>query len=226
MPNDRQKLFDYWKTIPAFIFKEIPKEKYFSHPVRREIIKLLKVGIEETSPDGKFNIRHALNVREISNKLTKSYKKSLGTTALYFHLDTLTELGLIKEVATLHEGPHGRNLTKYYGRVARNLILSNRDEEHDNYNRQFNEFRKFADIVKLELPSDFPKKAKQFNSMKQKYYQILGKWLVDYEEIIEKEKLNLNLLFEFLKNVNSIHPDYIDFFKDLFTLLQENIGEL
>ncbi|NHK32069.1 MAG: hypothetical protein FK730_12000, partial [Asgard group archaeon] len=82
MPDNRQKLFDYWRDIPSFIFKEIPKEKYFSHPVRREIIRLLKEGIEEKSPDEKFVVRHALNVREISNKLKKSNGKSLGTTAL------------------------------------------------------------------------------------------------------------------------------------------------
>lgn len=226
MSDNRQKLFDYWKDIPSFIFKEIPKEKYFSHPIRREIIRLLKEGIEENSPDGLFTIRHALNVREINNKLKKSNGKSMGTTALYFHLDTLIELGLIKEVVTLHEGPHKRNLTKYYGRVARNLILSNIDEEHDNFKKQFDEFRRFAALLKFELPGDFAQKADQYNYLKQKYNQILGKWLVDHEEIIFQEKLNLNLLFEFLKNINSIHPEYNEIFRDLFVLIQRNIDDL
>jgi DNA-binding transcriptional ArsR family regulator len=226
MPENRQMLFDYWKDIPSFIFKEIPKEKYFSHPVRREIIRLLKEGLEEKSPDGKFTVRHALNVREISNKLKKLNGKSLGTTALYFHLDTLTELGLIKEVITLPEGPHKRNLTKYFGRVARNLLLSNIDEEHDNFKRQFDEFQKFANLINLELPDDYSQKANQFNDLKQKYNQILGKWIIDHEEIIVQEKLNLNLLFEFLKSVNSIHPEYIGFFKELFDLIQDYIDEL
>lgn len=226
MTANRQKLFDYWKEIPSFIFKEIPKEKYFSHPVRREIIRLFKEGLKEGSPDGKFIVRHALNVREISNKLEKSNGKSLGKTALYFHLDILTELGLIKEIATLHEGPHGRNLTKYYGRVARNLILSNVDEEHGNIKQQFEEFRKFAKILGLELPKDYSSKTEKINDLKQNYYRILGKWLVDYENIIEKEKLNLNLLFDFLKNVNAIHPNYIVLFENLFKLLRKNIEGL
>lgn len=226
MTANRQKLFDYWKEIPSFIFKEIPKEKYFSHPVRREIIRLFKEGLKEGSPDGKFIVRHTLNVREISNKLEKSNGKSLGKTALYFHLDILTELGLIKEIATLHEGPHGRNLTKYYGRVARNLILSNVDEEHGNIKQQFEEFRKFAKILGLELPKDYSSKTEKINDLKQNYYRILGKWLVDYENIIEKEKLNLNLLFDFLKNVNAIHPNYIVLFENLFKLLRKNIEGL
>lgn len=226
MSVNRQKLFDYWNDIPSFIFKEIPKEKYFSHPIKRQIIRILKEGIEEKSPDGVFNIRHALNVREIGNKLKKSNGKSLGTTALYFHLDTLSELGLIKEVIILHEGPHGRNLTKYYGRVARNLILSNIDEECDNFKMQFDEFQKFAKHIKLELPKDYSKKAKQYNDLKQKYNQILGKWLVDHENIIEEENLNLNLLFEFLKNINAIHPEYNEFLKDLFNLIKKKIDDL
>ncbi|NHJ49906.1 MAG: winged helix-turn-helix transcriptional regulator [Asgard group archaeon] len=223
MSSNRQKLFDYWQEIPSFIFKEIPKEKYFSHPVRREIIRFLKLGVEEKSPDGKYNTRHALNVREISNKLKKSNGKPIGTTAIYFHLDMLSELGLIQEVITLHEGPHGRNLTKYFGRVARNLVLSNIDEECDNFKRQFDEFRKFAKLTNIKLPNDFDKKAKQYNDLKQKYNQILGKWLVDHEELILQENLNLNLLFEFIKNVNTINPEFISFFNELLTILQGRI---
>ncbi len=226
MTANRQKLFDYWKEIPSFIFKEISKEKYFSHPVRREIIRLFKEGLKEGSPDGKFIVRHALNVREISNKLEKSYGKSLGKTALYFHLDILAELGLIKEIAILHEGPYGRNLTKYYGRVARNLILSNVDEEHGNIKQQFEEFRKFATLIGFDLPNDFSEKTEKFNNLKQNYYQILGKWLVDHEELLVNEKLDLNLLFDFLKNVNTIHPNYIVLFEDLFKNLRDNIKDL
>jgi len=226
MVKDRQELFNYWVEIPSFIFKQIPKEKYFSHPVRREIIKLLKEGIKENSPDGKLTTRHVLNVREISEKLKRINGKTIGKTALYFHLDILMDLGLIKEVVTLHEGPHGRNLTKYYGRVARNLILSNVEEEHGDIKKQFIEFKKLAKHIGMKLPDDFNRKADQYNNLKQDYYEKLGKWLIGYEEIIVKEKLDLNLLFDFLKHINSINPEYILLFDSLFKLLKNNIKEL
>ncbi|NPD89020.1 MAG: winged helix-turn-helix transcriptional regulator [Asgard group archaeon] len=226
MVKNRQILFDYRKDIPSFIFKELPKEKYFSHPIRRQIVKLLKEGIKEKSPDGKFNNRYALNVREIRDQLKKSYDKTPNITALYFHLDILSDLGLIKVVVTLNEGPHGRNKTKYYGRISRHLILYNIDEECENYKLQFKEFEKLAKFASIKVPKNLTDIGKQYSDKKKENYQILGKWLIDHEEIIEKENLNLSLLFEFLKNIVSIHPEHVNQLGDLFSVLQENIEEI
>ncbi len=52
MTDEKQKLFDYWLNIPSFQFITVPEEKYFSHPVRREIRKILKKGKQELSSDG------------------------------------------------------------------------------------------------------------------------------------------------------------------------------
>ncbi len=226
MTKDRQVLFDYRKEIPSFIFKELPREKYFSHPIRREIIKLLKEGVKDKSPDGKYTIRFALNIKEIREQLKKTHDKPPNITALYFHMDILTELGLIKVVATLNEGPYGRNKTKYFGRVSRNLIVYNIDEECENYKMQFKEFEKFAKHVGIQIPKNLLNIGKQYSDMKKDYYQILGKWLVEHEEIIERENLNLNLLFDFLKNIVAIHSKQVDLLGNLLNILQQNIEEL
>jgi len=223
MTKDRQVLFDFREEIPQFVFRELPKDKYFSHPVRREIIKILKKGINEKSPDGKHSIRYALNVREIRELLRKIYEKPPNITALYFHLDILTELEMIKEVATLNEGPHGRNKTRYFGRVSRHLIVYNIDEECENFKLQFKEFENFAKLIGLNTPENLPSIGEKFSDLRKEKYQILGKWLIDQEEIIEKKNLDLNLLFDFLKNVVSIHPEYLKLFGDLFKLIQKNI---
>jgi hypothetical protein len=226
MTKDRQILFDYRDEIPSFVFKELPEEKYFSHPIRREIIKLLKEGIKEKSPEENHKIRFALNVKEIQEQLRKTHEKPPNITALYFHMDVLTELGLIKVVATLNEGPHGRNKTKYFGRVSRHLILYNIDEECENYKLQFREFRKFANLSGIKTPKNLLNIGKQYSDQKKEFYQILGKWLVDHEELIERENLDLNLLFDFLKNVISIHPKQVDLLGDLLNVLLKNIEEL
>ena len=226
MIKDRQILFDYRDEIPSFVFRELPREKYFSHPIRREIIKILKEGLEEKSPDEKFNIRFALNIKEIRDQLKKTHDKPPNITALYFHMDILTELGLIKVVATLNEGPHGRNKTKYFGRVSRHLIVYNIDEECENYKLQFKEFEKFAKHVGIQIPRNLRSLGKQYSDTKKEYYQILGKWLIEHEEIIERENLNLNLLFDFLKNIVAIHPRQLDLLGNMFSILQKNIEEL
>jgi hypothetical protein len=226
MAKDRQNLFNFWKNIPSFEFIKVPKDKYYSHPIRGEIVKLLKEGIEEKSPDGKFNVRHALNVKEISNKLKKSNKRSPSKTTLYFHLDTLSELGLIKVVATLHEGPHGRNKTKYFGRIARNLFTSSQDSMVENYKAQFNEFQKLAKFLGFKLPTNYPEIPKRISETHINFHRLFGEWLIKYEDLIGEQHLNMSLLYDFLKCVNSINPDYINLLNDVLQILQDNIQDL
>lgn len=226
MTKDRQSLFDYWENIPSFEFIKVPKDKYYSHPIRRKIVRLLKEGIEEKSPDGKFNIRHALNVREISCKLKESNERSPSKTTLYFHLDTLSELGLIKIIATLHEGPHGRNKTKYFGRIARNLFVSSQDYMVESYTAQFNEFQKLAKALGFKLPADYPEIPNRISETHINFHKLFGEWLIKHEVLIGEEQLDMNLLYEFLKCVNSVHPDYINLLNGVFQTLQNNIQDL
>ncbi|MFX0053078.1 MAG: hypothetical protein ACFE8U_17525 [Candidatus Hermodarchaeota archaeon] len=223
MAEDRQILFDYWESIPSFEEIKVPKDKYYSHPIRRKIIRLLKDGIQEKSPDGKFNVRHALNVKEISFKLKESDKRAPTKTTLYFHLDTLSELGLIKVVATLHEGPHGRNKTKYFGRVARNLFVSSQEYMVESYKAQYNEFQKLAEILGFKLPTDYPELPERISETHIKFHKLFGKWLIKHEKVINEEHLDMNLLYQFLVSVYFIHPDYVNLLNEIFHLLQDNI---
>ncbi|MFX1286472.1 MAG: winged helix-turn-helix domain-containing protein [Promethearchaeota archaeon] len=226
MTKDRQKLFDHWKNIPQFVFVNVPKEKYFSHPVRRKIIRLLRKGIEEESPDGNFKVRHALNVSEIDDILSQTNEASISKTTLYFHLDILVELGLIKKVATLLEGPEKRNKTKYYGRVARNLFVSSRQYIYENYRLLFDEFHKFASLIGLNLPTNYSDIPKQFSETNEHFFRVFGEWLIKYEELIDKNQIDMNLLYEFLQTVNCTHSNYINLLNDLSQVLKKNIPNL
>ena len=222
MENDRQELFDYWKNIPSFEFINITTDKYVSHPIRGKIVKLLREGVEEISPDGKYTIRHALNVTEIASGLGGS---STSKTTLYFHLETLSEIGLVKTVAILHEGPHGRNKTKYFGRVARNLFLTSTKETCDNYNAQFKEFQKLANFRGINLPDNYSEIPERFNNTSERFYRILGKWITEHEELIEEKKLDTGLLFEFLKKIYSVHPEYNQLLIETFEVISREIQE-
>ncbi|UCG02818.1 MAG: helix-turn-helix transcriptional regulator [Candidatus Heimdallarchaeota archaeon] len=226
MAKDRQQLFDYWENIPQFLFINVPKDKYFSHPVRREIVKLLRQGIEEESPDGKFKVRHALNVSEIDTKLSQVTEKEISKTTLYFHLDILVELRLIEIVVTLLEGPHGRNKTNYYGRVARNLFVSSMQYVYDNYKKQFEEFQKFTDLIGLDLPTNYSDIPKHFSDTNEHFFRVFGEWLIKYEELVDKNQIDMNLLYEFLQTVNCIHSNYVTLLNDLSQVLQKHIPDL
>jgi len=225
MTVERQKLFDHWKNIPSFTYITVPEENYFSHPARREIIKILRNGKQELSPDGSSTKRHALNVTEISEELDKRLTKGkLKKTTLYFHLDVLLELGLIETVAILQEGPHRRNKTKYFGRVARNLFLSSTHDTCEKYQLQFTEFQILANLKGLELPKNFQEIPKQLIETQEEYYKVLGKWLTDNEDFIIKNNLEMNLLFDFLKLIYSIHPSYIKLLNNVLNAIQEEIS--
>lgn len=226
MAEDRQQLFDHWKNIPQFVFVNVSKEKYFSHPARRDIIRLLRKGIEEESPDGSFKVRRAMNVAEINEKISQKNETSISKTTLYFHLDILIELGLINVVATLHEGPHGRNKTKYFGRVARNLFISSSQYIYENYKAQFDEFQKFTKLIGLNLPTNYSDIPKQFSKTNEHFFRVFGEWLIKYEELIDENPIDMNLLYEFLQTVNCIHSDYINLLNDLSQVLKKNIPDL
>lgn len=226
MAEDRQQLFDHWKNIPSFVFVSVPKDKYFSHPVRRDIIKLLRKGLEEESPDGNFKIRRAMNVTEINDKLSQINETNISKTTLYFHLDILIELGLINVVATLHEGPHGRNKTKYFGRVARNLFVSSSQYIYENYKAQFDEFQRFTKLIDLNLPTNYSDTPKRISETNEHFFRVFAKWLITYEELIDENQIDMNLLFEFLQTVNSIHSDYLNLLNDLSQVLQKNIQDI
>lgn len=223
MAEDRQILFDHWDKIPSFEYVDVPKDKYYSHPVKREIVRILREGVEEESPDGKFKVRHALNVIEIRDILEKKKNIDMSSTNLYFHLDFLQDTGLIKIIATLRKGPHGRNKVKYFGRVARNLFVSSEAESLSKYTEQFDEFQKLANILHLSLPQDYSNLPQKLLETKQHFYKVLGNWLVNHEELIEREKLDLGKLYEFLKMINGINPKYPDLFNEVFSLLKKEI---
>ncbi len=226
MVDDRQKLFDHWKNIPSYEFITVPENKYFSHPVRRNIVRLLRKGLEDESPDENFSVRHALNVSEINQELMKLNGPALSKTTLYFHLDILIELGLIFIVATLHEGPYGRNKTKYFGRFARNLFVSSDEEIFEKYKAQYEEFQKLAKILDFKLPDNYSSMPKQITKTQEHFHRVIGKWLIKNEELIEEEQLNMSLLYDFLNKVNYIHPTFISLLTDLFQVLQQNIQGL
>jgi hypothetical protein len=226
MTDELQILYDYWDKIPPFEYIDVPKEKYYSHPVKSEIIGLFREGIEEKSPEGKTKVRHALNVLEIKELLEKRKDIVMSSTNLYFHLDILREIGLVKIVATLQKGPHGRNKVKYFGRVARNLFVSSEQITLSSYTKRFNEFQKLANILQFSLPKDYLNLPQKLLETKQQYYKVLGNWLVDHEDLIAKEKLDMGALYDFLKMINEINPKYNDLFNEVFSLLKNEISGL
>lgn len=224
--NERKILYDYWDEIPAMKFFDVGKEYYSSHPSRPAILRILNEGLSDDNLEGHSTprIRYALNAVEIQRLLKERREIKISITNLYFHLNTLEKIGLIKVVTTILEGPHKRNKTKYYGRVARNLFVGSLEMSTKKYEGMFQEFSKLASCLKIELPHNYSYLPDYVVEMNQNLYQELAKWLIKNEEIIIKENLEMSELFDFLKFIIRINPLYFANLKEVSETLRNIIN--
>ncbi|MHA1945238.1 MAG: hypothetical protein ACXAC6_02755 [Candidatus Hodarchaeales archaeon] len=225
MTDERQILYEYWSTIPASKLLDVSKNVYTSNPIRISIIKILSEGLSDHSADDELKIRHVLNVTEIKKLLYEKNDMKISQTNLYFHLNILENAGMIKTVTTLLEGPHKRNKTKYYGRVARHLFITDQEQSYERINKQFGEFKRLAELLKIELPENFTELPKKYVELSQKHYSSLAHWLSSHEAIIEREKIDDAAVFEFLKLINRYNQEHRSLLVGLSEIVEEEISK-
>ncbi|MFW9997885.1 MAG: winged helix-turn-helix domain-containing protein [Candidatus Odinarchaeota archaeon] len=218
--EDRQALYDYWNSIPTHKFIDAPESVYKSQPIRRAIVKILREGILDEPEDPRSRKRHVLNAAEIRQLLKERNTINISQTNLYFHLNVLEEAGIIQVPFILKEGPHKRNNTKYYGRVARYLLITDKESSYETYERYFFEFEKLATLLGILLPGDFQDLPKKYLEVENKRHNILASWLVSHETLFTENKINSSDIFEFLKFIDRTDPDYLAVLKETSEKIQ------
>jgi DNA-binding transcriptional ArsR family regulator len=225
MNNERDILYSDWEEIPAMIFLDINKTVYKSSSVRKSILAVLREGASEEYQNKSVK-RRSFNVNELKELLYSRKEIEISTTNLYFHLNVLEEAGMIKIVTTLLEGPYKRNKTKYYGRVARNLFITDQEKSYSTYESQFNEFKKLADLLNLPINENLSEVAKKLVEVNQVHNQRIAKWLMSKEDLIEQEELNTSEIFEFLKLIDRFDPEYATLFKRITDPIKDELSIL
>jgi DNA-binding transcriptional ArsR family regulator len=204
--DEREVLYSVWDKIPKASFFDVEKQILQSHPARSEILRILKQGLD----DGRR--RYALNAQEIRKLLKKNSNITLSATNVYFHLNALEEHNLIQVVATILEKRHK---VTYYGRSAQHLFVRPAESRLQSYVELSQEFSKFAKA--LDLDFNFRKLEKlpeDYHNLKRKREEILGRWISSNEEIVEKENLDLNRIFDFMKLIDSVNSEYLKIFQE------------
>ena len=140
---------------------------------------------------------------------------TITRTKLYFHLNLLEEAGMIIVVATILEGPHKRNKTKYYGRASRSLFITDQEMSLKQYQTRFVEYEKLAKLLDIELPQNFSKLPKEILETDQKRYTKLAKWLSKHENLIEANNIDFSEIFEFMKYIDRVNPDHMEILNQL-----------
>ncbi|MFX0014464.1 MAG: hypothetical protein ACFFB2_09010 [Promethearchaeota archaeon] len=209
--KDCPELYSFHENMPKFKFIDTPKDTNDSHPVRPAIMAILREGVIDagTNDNEKPRQRYALNAREIKNLLGKNRNSKISKisyTNLYFHLNTLKDVGHIKVVAEVIERNHR---IAYYGRTARVILISDSEAEKQKYKKIFGELGKLAKTLQPGIKIEGLRTLhKDFQAYKYTKTKEMALWLAENEEVIRKEKLDISLLFNGLKVLDTLDPEY------------------
>jgi DNA-binding transcriptional ArsR family regulator len=237
MTKDRRILYNFWDSLPALKFIDVNKKVYGKQPIRRAIVRILREGIIEDSIDQPSVRRRALNVNEIEQQLKKYFDEEdkkegrkeeqikITRTKLYFHLNLLEEAGMIKNVTTILQGPHKRNKTKYYGRAARSLFMTDQEMSLAKYKTRFNEYEKLAKLLGISLPQDYSKLPEKIVENDQKRYERLAHWLSRYDNLIDQNNIDISEIFEFIKYIDVLNPVHTELLSELYENFQVKLEE-
>lgn len=238
MNQDRKILYDHWQSIPGKKFLNIPDHL---HPIRSTVLYILREGIMNDEPGYEGEVRHSLNALEIQElinkriekgklkinkkgKISKSITKPISITNLYFHLNSLIDANLIITVASLKEGPQGKNKTNYYGRVARNLFVSDEEGSQKRYKRRFDEFKRLAKFIDFPLPENYEKLPIEYQKLKKHRNNLIADWIIKNENAITDSKSNLGEIYEFLTMVDALDPAYNMLLGDFLINIQKELN--
>ena len=218
--GERQILYDFWDSLQGVKVLNVPSKVFTSHPVRSAILRILREGMpedDEVTPPSK-KTRHALNTKEIRRLLQETENIEMSQTNLYFHLNVMDRAGLIRVVSRILEGRHK---VAYYGRVARTIIHRDPEDSLETYKRRFEEIGRLIglkrpgfDVAQLDtLPGELLE-------IKGRRDRALGGWMACNEALMNAKGIDSLFIFEFLKVIDSVNPEYVQFFRKVADLVE------
>ena len=218
--DQRQILYDFWDSLPGTKVLNIPSKVFTSHPVRPAILRVLREGIFEddgaTPPSKKP--RRALNTKEIRRLLQEREDIEMSQTNLYFHLNVMERAGLIQVVSKILEGRHR---VAYYGRVARTIIHRDPEDSLETYKRRFEEIGQLMGAKQPGFDSEqFRPMPEELLEIKKRRDRALGEWMARNEALMNAEGIDGLFVFDFLKVIDAVNPEYVRFFRKLADLLE------
>jgi len=182
-----------------------------SHPARPAILRILREGVvDRFDEEPGERARHALKADEIRARLKEEGIK-MSKTNLYFHLGVLVENDLVKVVAKMLEGRHR---VAYYGRTARGIIHRDPEESLQDYRRRFLEAGRLAKAKRPDLDLGVVEGlAEEFLRIKQRRDAALTDWMAGNEALMSEHGINFYVVFEFMKSLDAINPEYVQFLR-------------
>jgi DNA-binding transcriptional ArsR family regulator len=216
--DERKKLYEFWERLPPVTLLALSSKVMSSHPARPAILRILREGVVDRFDEEPVErVRHALKADEIRARLKERGIK-MSKTNLYFHLGVLEENDLIKVVAKVLEGRHR---VAYYGRTARGIIHRDPEESLQDYRRRFMEAGRLAKAKRPDLDLNVVEGlAEEYLRIKQRRDEALTDWMARNEALMSEHGIDFYVVFEFMKNLDAINPEYVQFLR----MVAEKLG--
>jgi DNA-binding transcriptional ArsR family regulator len=218
--GERQILYDFWDSLQGAKVLNVPSKVFTSHPVRSAILRVLREGMledDEATPPLK-KARHALNTKEIRRLLRETEDIEMSQTNLYFHLNVMKRAGLIQVVSRILEGRHK---VAYYGRVARTIIQRDPEDSLETYKKRFEEIGRLIGVKQPGFDTtQLDSMPGELLEIKKRRDRALGEWMARNEALMNAEGIDSLSVFGFLKAIDSVNPEYVQFFRKVADLLE------
>jgi DNA-binding transcriptional ArsR family regulator len=209
--DERKTLYEFWEKLPPVTLLALSSKVLSSHPARPAILGILREGVvERFDEEPGEQVRHALKAEEIRARLKEEGIK-MSKTSLYFHLGVLEENDLVKVVAKLLEGRHR---VAYYGRTARGIIHRDPEKSLQDYRWRFMEAGRLAKAKRPDLDLGVVEGlAEEYLRIKQRRDAALTDWMAGNEALMSEHGIDFYAVFEFMKNLDAINPEYVQFLR-------------
>jgi len=212
----RVDLFQMWENVPILdIVEEAVLEK-ITKPVQYSIIDILRTGIYFQHPQtNKQTKRHCLSANEIRKELKKTSDVSISYPNLYFYLNQLEELEIIKPVGMIRTG---KRTTTYYCRTAK-LFIS---QDNLGYGQIINEdgFEQFLIMYDENLTtSEITQIRKGINTINRANLENFVKWVSEHQERIDEAELDYQSVMEMYYLVRNVDIEFVSALSKLKELL-------
>jgi DNA-binding transcriptional ArsR family regulator len=218
--DQHQKLYDFWDSLPGAKVLNVPSKVFTSHPVRPAILRILREGMQEDNKATPLSkkTRHALNTKEIRRLLQEKEDIEMSQTNLYFHLNAMKRAGLIQVVSRILEGRHK---VAYYGRVARTIIQRDPEDSLETYKRRFEEIGRLIEVKRPGFDTtQLDLMPGELLDIKKRRDRALGEWMASNEALMNAEGIDSLSIFGFLKAIDSVNPEYVQFYRKVADLLE------
>ncbi|MFX1255352.1 MAG: hypothetical protein ACFFCZ_27365 [Promethearchaeota archaeon] len=209
--NKIKRFFKYWESLDKIKILPVDEFDKLNQEVRGAICDVLATGTDDVYPGtNEILKRHVLSANEIKDLVEKKLEREIKKNNLYFHLQELMKLNVIRIVDALKtKGGRGKKYSAYYGRTAKMFLIGGPKEKKE-LNLLFE--KEFLNLLKRLNPEISINELKQvindIGTIRQNDFTYFVSWLKTHESILDDLNIDFRDLFS-LVNLLKIHDSKI-----------------